>query len=84
MKPAELDHLICHQANLRIVANVAHQLELPLDRFENNIEELGNTGSAGVALVFAQNRHKFSAGERIGLTVFGGGYSCGAAIIEMR
>lgn len=84
VKPAELDHLICHQANLRIVANVAHQLELPLDRFENNIEELGNTGSAGVALVFAQNRHKFSAGERIGLTVFGGGYSCGAAIIEMR
>lgn len=84
VKPAELDHLICHQANLRIVANVAHQLELPLDRFENNIEELGNTGSAGVALVFAQNRHKFSAGERIGMTVFGGGYSCGAAIIEMR
>lgn len=84
VKPAELDHLICHQANLRIVANVAHQLDLPLERFENNIEELGNTGSAGVALVFAQNRHKFSAGERIGLTVFGGGYSCGAAIIEMR
>lgn len=84
VKPAELDHLICHQANLRIVANVAHQLELPLDRFKNNIEELGNTGSAGVALVFAQNRQKFHAGERIGMTVFGGGYSCGAAIIEMR
>ncbi len=84
VKPAELDHLICHQANLRIVANVAHQLELPLDRFENNIEELGNTGSAGVALVFAQRRDTFAAGERIGMTVFGGGYSCGAAIIEMR
>ena len=84
VKPAELDHLICHQANLRIVANVAHQLELPLERFENNIEELGNTGSAGVALVFAQRRDTFAAGERIGMTVFGGGYSCGAAIIEMR
>ena len=84
VKPAELDHLICHQANLRIVANVAHQLDLPLERFENNIEELGNTGSAGVALVFAQCRDKFAAGERIGMTVFGGGYSCGAAIIEMR
>ena len=84
MKPAELDHLICHQANLRIVANVAHQLDLPLERFENNIEELGNTGSAGVALVFAQRRDTFAAGERIGMTVFGGGYSCGAAIIEMR
>ena len=84
VKPAELDHLICHQANLRIVANVAHQLDLPLERFENNIEELGNTGSAGVALVFAQRRDTFAAGERIGMTVFGGGYSCGAAIIEMK
>lgn len=83
VKPAELDHIICHQANLRIVANVAHQLELPMERFENNIEELGNTGSAGVALVFAQQRDKFASGERVGLTVFGGGYSCGAAIIKM-
>lgn len=83
VKPAELDHIICHQANLRIVANVAHQLDLPMERFENNIGELGNTGSAGVALVFSQCRDRFAKGERVGLTVFGGGYSCGAAIIEM-
>ena len=83
LKPADLDHIICHQANLRIVANVAHQLRLPMERFENNIGELGNTGSAGVALVFSQRRDSFARGERVGLTVFGGGYSCGAAIIEM-
>ena len=67
-----------------LTANVAHQLDLPLERFENNISELGNTGSAGVALVFSQRRDSFAAGERIGMTVFGGGYSCGAVIIEMR
>lgn len=83
LKPADLDHIICHQANLRIVANVAHQLRLHMERFENNIGELGNTGSAGVALVFSQRRDSFARGERVGLTVFGGGYSCGAAIIEM-
>lgn len=83
IEPSALDHIICHQANLRIVANVAHQLELPMERFENNIEELGNTGSAGVALVFAQNRDKFKPGEHIGMTVFGGGYSCGAFIVKM-
>lgn len=83
IKPDELDHIICHQANLRIVANVAHQLELPMERFENNIGELGNTGSAGVALVFAQNRDKFKRGEHVGLTVFGGGYSCGAFIVKI-
>lgn len=83
IEPQSLDHIICHQANLRIVANVAHQLELPMEKFENNIDELGNTGSAGVALVFAQRRNNFKRGEHIGLTVFGGGYSCGAAIVKM-
>lgn len=83
IKPEALDHIICHQANLRIVANVAHQLGLPMERFENNIGELGNTGSAGVALVFSQNRDKFQPGEHIGMTVFGGGYSCGAFIVRM-
>ena len=79
----ELDRIICHQANQRIVANVAHQLELPDDRFLNNIDELGNTGSAGAPLVFAQHRADFRKGENIGLTVFGGGYSCGAFIVTV-
>lgn len=83
IKASELDKIICHQANLRIVANVAHQLGLSPDRFDNNIGELGNTGSAGVAIVFSQNRDKYSKGQHIGLTVFGGGYSCGAAIVKI-
>lgn len=83
MTPGELDHIITHQANKRIVAQVAHQLELDDDHFVNNIEELGNTGSASCALVFAQNRDKFKKGEKIGLTVFGGGYSCGAFWVEI-
>lgn len=80
--PAQLDHIICHQANLRIVTNVSHQLQLSDDHFLNNIGELGNTGSASAALVFAQQRDKLTKGERIGVTVFGGGYSCGAFIIK--
>ena len=83
IKPTELDCIICHQANLRIVVNVAHQLGLPMERFANNIGELGNTGSAGAPLVFAQQRGDFKPGEHIGLTVFGGGYSCGAFIVRM-
>lgn len=81
LKIQDLDYIICHQANKRIVANVAHQLEMPDERFLNNIEELGNTGSASAAIVFAQNKEKFKKGERIGLTVFGGGYSCGAFLV---
>lgn len=83
IKTPELDYIICHQANLRIVANVAHQLELPDERFLNNIGELGNTGSAGAPLVFAQHRADFRKGQTVGVTVFGGGYSCGAFIAKI-
>lgn len=79
----DLNYIICHQANKRIVANVAHQLGLDDNHFLNNIEELGNTGSASAALVFAQNRNNFKKGDHIGLTVFGGGYSCGAFLVEI-
>ncbi len=74
--------LICHQANKRIVAQVAHQLGLPMSRFLNNIEELGNTGSASAPLVLVQNASKFGPGEKAALMVFGGGYSCGCFIVE--
>ncbi|MCM1332258.1 MAG: ketoacyl-ACP synthase III [Bacteroides sp.] len=83
MTPSDLDYIITHQANKRIVAQVAHQLEMSDDSFLNNIEELGNTGSASCALVFAQNRDNFKKGQKIGLTVFGGGYSCGAFLVEI-
>lgn len=83
LKLNELDYIICHQANKRIVANVARQLDMSDEKFLNNIEELGNTGSASAAIVFAQNRDKFKKGETVGLTVFGGGYSCGAFLIKI-
>ena len=78
----DITKLICHQANKRIEAQVAHQLDKPMDDFLNNIEELGNTGSASAALVLAQNRDTFKAGDRAALMVFGGGYSCGCFIVE--
>ena len=83
MDIADLDYIICHQANKRIVINVANQLQLSNDKFLNNIEELGNTGSASAAIVFAQNRDKFKKGNTVGLTVFGGGYSCGAFLVKI-
>lgn len=78
----DLDYIIPHQANMRIVAQVAQQLEISEEKFLNNIQELGNTGSASAAIVLAQNWAKFKKGQKIGLTVFGGGYSCGAFTIE--
>lgn len=78
----DLKYIICHQANKRIVAQVAHQLEMPTEKFLNNIEELGNTGSASAPLVLAQMRERFGAGDETALIVFGGGYSCGSLLLK--
>lgn len=82
LKKEDISKFICHQANKRIVAQVAHQLEKPLDEFINNIEILGNTGSASAPLVLSQNKEEFKKGDIVALMVFGGGYSCGCFIVK--
>lgn len=78
----DLSYFIGHQANMRIMANIAKQLNLPEEKFLHNIEELGNTGSVSSALVYAQNVARFRPGDLVALTVFGGGYSAGACLIR--
>lgn len=78
----DLTYFIGHQANMRIMANIAKQLDLPEEKFLHNIEELGNTGSVSSALVYAQNMDLYKKGDLVGLTVFGGGYSAGACLVK--
>lgn len=78
----DLSYFIGHQANMRIMSNIAKQLELPEEKFLHNIEELGNTGSVSSALVYAQHEHLFKKGDIVCITVFGGGYSAGACLIK--
>lgn len=78
-----LSFFIGHQANMRILKNVAKQLEMPEEKILSNIEELGNTGSASALLVFAQNVDKFTSGDLICLSVFGGGYSAGSCLLRI-
>lgn len=73
----DLSYFIGHQANMRIMSNIAKQLELPEEKFLHNIEELGDTGSVSSALVYAQHEHLFKKGDIVCITVFGGGYSAG-------
>ena len=83
LKKEDITRFICHQANKRIVAQVAHQLEKPLEEFINNIEDLGNTGSASAPLVLSQHKGELKKGDLIALMVFGGGYSCGCFIVRI-
>ena len=79
----DLSYLIGHQANMRILRNIASSNHIPEEKILSNIAELGNTGSASSALVFAQNRERFQRGDLVCLTVFGGGYSAGATLIRI-
>lgn len=79
----DLSYFIGHQANMRILKNIATNIQYPEEKMLSNIEELGNTGSASCALVFAQNEAIFKKNELVCISVFGGGYSAGACLIRI-
>ena len=78
----DLSYFIGHQANLRILKNIANNLRIPDEKILSNIEGLGNTGSASCALVFAQHIDRFKKNDLVCISVFGGGYSAGACLIR--
>lgn len=78
----ELNYFIPHQANIRIIDFVAKRLAINPMKVLNNIEYLGNTGSASTAIALAQNKDKFMINDTIVITVFGGGYSCGTTLLK--
>ena len=78
----DVTFLIPHQANLRITKNVLKQLGMPDERAVSNIEQLGNTGCAGAAIGLGDTWDQLQDGNRVVITVFGGGYSYGAMLLE--
>jgi 3-oxoacyl-[acyl-carrier-protein] synthase-3 len=78
----DLDHIIPHQANDRIIVNLTKQLNLHPSKVFSNINELGNTGSASTGICLSQNISKIKEDSLVGITVFGGGYSAGAMVIR--
>ena len=67
---------------MRIIKFVQDSLKLPDEKMLINIDTVGNTGCASTPIVFSQNKDKFKTGDLIALTVVGGGYSCGAALLR--
>lgn len=78
----DLDYISTHQANQRILRNISRQTGIPEERFLTNIETRGNTGCPSCAISLSENRHKIETGNLVGLAVFGGGYSCGAMLLQ--
>jgi 3-oxoacyl-[acyl-carrier-protein] synthase-3 len=81
---AELDQVIFHQANVRMITNLCQRLAISADRCVTMMEGVGNTSSASLpmALDFANRHQRVKNGNRILLGAFGGGLTWGTALIR--
>jgi len=84
MTPADIDWLIPHQANIRIIEATARKLDIPAERVVVTVEKHGNTSAASVplALDVAVRDGRVKRGDIILLEAFGGGFTWGSALIR--
>lgn len=74
----DVDYLVPHQANLRIIEAVADRAKFPMDKVLVNIQHVGNTSAASIPLCLDEYKGQLKAGDRIVLTAFGAGFTWGA------
>jgi 3-oxoacyl-[acyl-carrier-protein] synthase-3 len=82
---ADIDWLIPHQANLRIMQGTAKKLKLPLDKLVVTVDQHGNTSAASIplALDHAVRSGQVRKGQNVLLEGVGGGFTWGAVLLKM-
>lgn len=84
MAPTDIDWVIPHQANIRILEAVQTRTGIPMERFFINIDQTANTSSASVpiALDHASRAGKLSPGQSLVFCALGGGIAWGSALVR--
>ena len=84
LTPSDLDLLVLHQSNLRMIEAMAKTLELKPEQLVTTVETYGNTAAASIPLTLekAWTSGRLRPGSRVSLCGFGGGLSWGAALLE--
>ncbi len=84
LEKTDIDWLVPHQANLRIIHATARKLKMPLDRVVVTVHEQGNTSAASVPLALdtAVRDGRIKKGEMLLLEAFGGGFTWGSALVR--
>lgn len=77
-----IDWVIPHEANRRIIEAVAKRAELPLDKVLINIDHYGNTSAATIPLAIWDNESRLKKGDNIIFTAFGAGFVHGASFYK--
>ncbi|WP_305787988.1 3-oxoacyl-ACP synthase III family protein [Symbioplanes lichenis] len=84
LAPADVDHLVPHQANGRMLDDLVARLGLPRALLHRTVERYGNTGAASIPITLdhANRAGRFRAGEVVLLVGFGGGMSTGISVLH--
>ena len=80
----DIDHIVTHQANIRIIEYASKRLGIARDKFFVNIDKYGNTSAASVPIAIAELNlsGQLRRGDYVALSAFGGGLSSAACIIK--
>lgn len=84
MQKTDIDWLVPHQANIRILQATAKKLDMPMDRVVVTVDKHGNTSAASIPLALdtAVRDGRIKRGDVILMEAFGGGFTWGSALIK--
>lgn len=82
LKKDDIQWLVPHQANMRIIQSVASTLDFPIEKVMINIQKYGNTTSGTLPLCLWEWESQLKKGDNVFLTAFGGGFTWGSIYLK--
>lgn len=84
LEPADVDLLVPHQANIRIINSAAKRLKMPMEKVWVNVDKYGNTSAASIpiALCEAQEQGVLKKGGTVLLVGFGAGLTWSSIVLK--
>lgn len=82
LESSDINWVVPHQANERIITAVADQMDFPMDRVMMNIAKYGNTSGGTIPLCLWEYEDQLKKGDNVILTAFGGGFTWGSLYLR--
>lgn len=84
LKMADIDVIVPHQANYRIIEAAARQMKLPVDKFVVNVDRYGNTSAASIPIATCEaiETNRLDPGSKVVFVGFGAGLTWGAMVVD--
>jgi 3-oxoacyl-[acyl-carrier-protein] synthase-3 len=86
LQPEDIDWIVPHQANVRILQEASKRLKIPMEKFYVNIQDVGNTSAASVPIVMDEMNKKglLKTGDTVVVLAFGGGLTSACAVLTWK